>query len=188
MPPPLLGPRVALRDWTLDDADDIVRYASDPEVVRYMPWGPHQTTDEVAGFLERSVQQQREEPRRFYEMAVEWRETGEVLGGGGLRVPEPEHKQGEIGYVLRRDHWGLGIGTEIAELLLDFGFGELGLHRVAAGTDAENVASQRVLEKAGMRREAHFRQDKFRRGEWCDSFIFAILEDEWRTRRHHLSS
>jgi RimJ/RimL family protein N-acetyltransferase len=185
MPLPIEGPRVVLRDWTFTEHDEVLRYASDPDVVRYMPWGPHKTSDDVEEFFTRIREHQREQPRRYYELAVEWKETGEVIGGAGLRMPDPNRpSNGEIGYVFRKEHWGKGLATEVAELLCDFGFTEFSLHRIAAGVDTDNIASQRVLEKVGMRREAHLREDIRRRGEWRDTFVYAILEGEWRARRH----
>ena len=56
---------------------------------------------------------------------------------------------------------------------------KLGLHRIFATCDTGNEASSRVLEKTGMRREAHFRQDNMIRGKWRDSYLYAVLEDEW---------
>ncbi len=185
MPLPLEGPRVVIRDWTFTEHDEVLKYSRDPDVVRFMPWGPHESAADVDEFFERVREQQHEEPRRFYELAVEWRETGEVIGGGGLRMPDPlRPANGEIGYVFRKEHWGKGIATEVADVLLDFGFTDFKLHRIIAGVDTENIASQRVLEKIGMTREAHFREEVFRRGGWRDTYIYAILEQEWRTRRH----
>ena len=74
---------------------------------------------------------------------------------------------------------GQGYATEAARALVSFGFGTLRLHRVFATCDVRNVASARVLEKVGMRREGHCRGDKWVRGQWRDSYIYAMLEDEW---------
>ena len=69
---------------------------------------------------------------------------------------------------------------QAARGLLAFGFETLGLHRIAATCDTGNVGSARVLEKIGMRREALFREDSLLRGRWRDSFLYAVLEHEWK--------
>ena len=74
----------------------------------------------------------------------------------------------------------MGYATEASEALLAFGFDKLELHRVIATCDVGNASSARVLEKIGMRREAQFREDAWIRGVWRDSYLYAILEEEWR--------
>ena len=86
----------------------------------------------------------------------------------------------EIGWVLNRRYHGSGYAMEAAVALLRYGFETLRLHRVIATCQPENVASWRVMEKLGMRREAHFRKC-IARGEatWWDEFVYAILAEEW---------
>ncbi len=175
----LEGPTVFLREYRADDLAAVLRYAEDPEVTRHLPWGP-EGAGEVREFLAHVAANVRQEPRRQYEVAAVRKDSGEVIGGGRLGILSPEHRQGDLGYVLRRDQWGQGFGTEIARLLAAFGFKTLGLHRIEATCDPENPASRRVLEKLGMRLEGQRRHDFFVRGAWRDSLLFAILEDEWR--------
>lgn len=85
---------------------------------------------------------------------------------------------GDVGYVLRRDRWGQGYGTETARMLVDFGFQTLGLHRIEATCDPYNVASRKILEKTGMQYEGRARQRLWVHGTWRDSLLFAILEAE----------
>ena len=91
-----------------------------------------------------------------------------------------EHHQGEIGYVLHPDHQGNGYATEAAAVMLRLGFEELGLHRIVGRLDARNAASARVLERLGMRLEAHLRENEFVKGEWVSELIYAVLASEWR--------
>lgn len=173
----LEGPRIALREYHADDVAAVLRCAADPEVTRYLPWGP-EGAQEVEAFLARCASEASTEPRRQYEVAAVLKSTGELIGGGRIGVLSPEHRQGDIGYMLRRDQWGQGLGREVAGLLLGYGFAKLGLHRIEATCDPGNVASRRVLEKAGMRYEGLRRHDFFVRGAWRDSLLFAVLEDD----------
>jgi RimJ/RimL family protein N-acetyltransferase len=85
--------------------------------------------------------------------------------------------------VFHPDHHGKGFATEAAEVVLRLGFADLGLHRIIGRLDARIVGSARVLEKLGMRREAHFVHDEIFKGEWSDQLVHAILDDEWTARR-----
>ncbi len=91
--------------------------------------------------------------------------------------------QAEVGYVLTPAHYGHGYATEAVGVLLRLGFEDLGLHRIAARCDARNTASARVMERAGLRREAHLVQSEFVKGGWTDELIYAILRREWQARQ-----
>ena len=94
-----------------------------------------------------------------------------------------EHEQGEVGYVFDTAYHGRGYATEAVGALLRLGFEGLGLHRIAGHLDARNTASARVLERAGLRREAHLVENEFVKGEWTDELIYGILRREWAARQ-----
>ena len=102
-----------------------------------------------------------------------------LIGWCGLGISDDEPREAIVWYTLHPDAWNRGYTTEAARALVDFGFRTLGLHRVGADCDPANVASWRVLEKLGMRREGHLREKFWIKGEWVDSLIFAILDHEW---------
>jgi RimJ/RimL family protein N-acetyltransferase len=83
-------------------------------------------------------------------------------------------------YVVDRACWGRGYSVEAARAVLAFGFGELDIHRFFADIDPRNAASLRVAEKLGLRREAHFIENVFVKGEWCDTIIYGLLAREHR--------
>jgi len=171
--------RLVLREFREDDLAPVHEYGSDPEVVRYMPWGPNSEED-TRSFLDRALASQLDDPRTTYEFAVTLREVGRPIGGCGIHAISFTNRSAFMGYCLRRDAWGHGYATEAARALLAFAVETLGLHRMAATCDIENAASIRVLEKVGMRREAQFREDTLLRGRWRDSYLYAVLEHEWK--------
>jgi RimJ/RimL family protein N-acetyltransferase len=173
--------RLVLRDFREDDWSAVHEYGSDLEVVRYMPWGPNNES-ETKAFIERALAAQAEEPRTKFEFAITIAESGRLIGGCGIRVASPRDRSADFGYCLRTDAWGRGYATEAAGAVVGFGFDVLNRHRVFATCDTENAASVGVLEKLGMRREAHFREDTRIRGRWRDSYLYAVLEQEWRSR------
>lgn len=181
-----IGEQVVLREFTMGDVDAMYAYLSDDEVFRYISWA-QPTLEETADSLRDAMEAARATPRRDYELAVTLRDTGEVVGQVTLKtdryIPRIRQRTSELGYMLRRDCWGRGIATEASRLLLDFAFGDLGLHRVFAVVDEDNPASIRVVEKLGFRREARHVKDAFHQGEWFTTLIYAVLEDEWRGRQ-----
>lgn len=114
--------------------------------------------------------------RQHFELGIVENATRLVIGGSRITVRSTVHRVGDIGYVLRQDRWGQGYGTETARILIDFGFATLGLHRIEAICDPENIASRRILEKAGMQYEGHAREHLWVHAKWRDSLRFAVLE------------
>ncbi len=171
--------RLILREFRAGDLDAVHAYGSDPEVVRFMPWGPN-TPEETRRFLQRKFDEQAADPRPTYDVAVVERASGRVIGSVGLRL-NAERTQAALGYCYARHAWGRGIATEAAWAMLRFGFEELGLDRIHATCDAQNIGSARVLEKIGMRREGHRIEDILQDGRWRDTLAYAILAREWRS-------
>lgn len=180
--------RLLLRDAQLTDADAIDRYAGDLEVVRYLAWGPN-SPERTREVLEHRVTEQQVEPaRRRLELMIVEKASGGLVGGASLRVADSDDLDADLGYVLARAKWGQGIATEACQKLLDVAFGWLGLHRVWASTDADNVASRRVLEKLGLRREAHFLQNQRVKGRYRDTLIYALTGAEYWSRSGRLEA
>lgn len=171
--------RLSIRELCNGDFDVVHAYASDEEVVRFLPFGPN-TEDATARFLKRARAAARAKPRVEYDLAVIRTEDGRQVGAVTLRRDGPDSPQAMLGYCFAREAWGHGFATEAAAEVLRLGFEDLGLHRMWAGCAPGNTASIRVLEKLGMRREAHFRQNFHGRSGWSDTLVFAMLEDEWR--------
>jgi ribosomal-protein-alanine N-acetyltransferase len=172
-------PRLILRELGDKDAPAVQAYAGDIEVVRYLDWGPN-TPEDTAQFLAVARAARDALPRTTYHLAIVLEAAGELIGSCRIEIRSAAYGSGDLGYVLHRRHWGRGYATETIGALLGFGFERLALHRIWATCDVENRASARVLEKVGMRREGHLRQNVRRKGEWRDSYLYAILAPEWR--------
>ncbi|MBX9568238.1 MAG: GNAT family N-acetyltransferase [Candidatus Obscuribacterales bacterium] len=170
--------RLSLREFIKSDWKAVHEYACDPEVVRYLEWGPN-TADETVGFLDGTIACQRERPRRVFEFAVVHKAENKLIGGCGIRVNELDNELGEVGYCFNRNYWGQGFASEAAWAVIEFGFISLALHRVYATCDANNIGSATVLSKCKMRKEGHFLKDKKVRGIWRDTMLFALLKEEW---------
>jgi RimJ/RimL family protein N-acetyltransferase len=178
----LVTDRLLLRELVKADFAAVHRYASDPEVVRYMDFGPNSEED-TRSFIRRALASQEAEPRTRFGLAVVLRSEGRLIGACGIYVSASRDQEAEIGYVFAREFWGRGYGTEAVGALIRFGFEQLGLHRIVSTCRPENVASSRVMEKNGMRREGYLREERWQKGQWRDSLLYAILEGEWKASR-----
>jgi RimJ/RimL family protein N-acetyltransferase len=107
---------------------------------------------------------------------------GRVVGRVSLELCSPG--QGELGWVVHPDVGGRGVATEAARAMLELGFGHYGLHRIKAELDGRNDASRRLCERLGMRQEGHRLQDYWSKGEWTDTYEYALLASEWNARQH----
>ncbi|HYM52046.1 MAG TPA: GNAT family N-acetyltransferase [Candidatus Dormibacteraeota bacterium] len=179
---PLLTERLLLRPFSDDDLDALHAMQSRPEVTRYLYWEP-QSRDESREMLERIRKMTAiDEESDALRLAAVLPDSGILIGDFSLRRVSREHDQGEIGFIVHPDHQGKGYATEAAAVLLRLGFEELGLHRIVGRADAQNASSAGLMERLGMRREAHLRENEFVKGEWVDEAIYAILATEWTAR------
>lgn len=173
---PLRTERLLLREFGPDDYEDIHAYASDPEVVRFMDWGPN-TPDVSRQRVALMLKEQKVWPRAGVNLAVELADSGRLLGT--IRLGLDGHGGADIGYSYARASWGKGYGYEAARALVATAFDTLGLHRVWATCDVRNAGSIAVLEKLGMRREGTLRRNQLVRDGWRDTHLYAVLDEEW---------
>lgn len=177
---PLETERLLLRPYTPDDFDALFAMHSRPDIARYLYWGPR-TEAEVRIVLEKKIVSRTiRSEGDVLAFAVVLKATNEVVADVVLQLVSEEHRQGEVGFIVHPDHQGHGYATEASRELLRLAFEDLKLHRVVGHLEARNAASARVLEKIGMRREAHFVENEYVKGEWQSGFIYAILDREWR--------
>lgn len=170
--PHLETQRLTLRRFTASDGPAVHRYMGDPLVTRWLPEG---RLDKAGAqtFADKNA------GRRPRAIAVVKRASGELVGHMDYH-PWFGRATHEIGWAIGRPHQRQGYATEAARALLAHAFETLRCHRVIATCQPENVASWRVMDKLGMRREAHFRQGLFREiGEWWDEYFYALLAEEY---------
>jgi RimJ/RimL family protein N-acetyltransferase len=180
---PIMTERLLLRPTTIADVDAMLAYKSRPDVCRYLPYEPmsrDEVVDRIAGPWSRTALT---EEGQALNLGVEERSWRRLIGDVVLFWRSAANRAGEIGYVFAPEAGGHGYATEAANVLLGLGFDGLGLHRITARLDARNAPSVRLLERLGMRREAHHLQDEWFKGEWSDTLVYALLADEWRGKQ-----
>ncbi|GAA0414752.1 N-acetyltransferase [Acrocarpospora corrugata] len=176
---PIETPRLLLRPFETDDVPAAHAFHSLPEVTRYLYWEPRDLDKVRASVEEKSQVRELTDAGQVLALAVCERATGALVGESLLFWHSREHRQGEIGYMFHPAHHGKGYATEAARQMLRLGFDGLELHRITARADGRNAASARVMERLGMRKEAHLIENEMVKGEWTDEIVYAMLRREW---------
>jgi aminoglycoside 6'-N-acetyltransferase len=175
---PCATQRLLLRAFRPGDEADVLAYRGREDVARYLLFDALPPEEVEVFVAERSTFTHIDADDERINLAVVL--DGHVIGDVMLKGGRLVDRQAEIGWVLHPDHYGHGYASEAARALLRMAFDELGSHRVHAQLDARNEASAWVCRALGMRQEALFRHDMWFKGEWSDTLVFALLEDEWR--------
>lgn len=175
--------RLILRPTAITDAKQVYNnWASDPEVTKYLFWQPH-TGIEVTKNVLFDWDKKYESPD-FYHWGIVRKEGGQIIGAGGALGIDEKHYSTELGYCMGRAYWGKGYMTEAVTAVIAYLFNNVGLNRIAAGHDIDNIASGRVMQKCGMTFEGIQRQAHYctRRG-YYDSARYAILRSDFEKNR-----
>jgi len=170
---------IALRTLKPGDIDAVHALVSRMDVVRHMLL-PLCSREESEKFLRDALLESQSDPWRSIVRAISISDSpqSDLVGLCGVVILRGA-EEGEIWYLVQPESWGRGIAAEAARHLLDFGFGQLGLHRIWATCLPENPASARVLEKAGMRKEGFLVKNLKIHGVWKSSYLYAMLAEEW---------
>ncbi|WP_438435257.1 GNAT family N-acetyltransferase [Gorillibacterium sp. sgz500922] len=173
--------RLAIRNFTPEDFYDLHEYLSQEEVLKYEPDGPSDLDNC------RKMATERSQGEAF--LAVTLKESGKMIGHVYLGQTEPAHfRTWMIGYIFNPSFYGNGYATEACRRIMDHAFAEGNAHRIVAMCNTENAPSWRLLERLGMRREGHFKQEGYFRESadgqpiWHDAYQYAVLAEEWMQR------
>lgn len=173
--------RLQLRPIQMTHLEALFELQSYPEVARYNTIGIPENKSITKTYIETAI----DNPNTYLKTNFWWgillKETGEFIGEAGLTLSKAKYSSGEIFYSFSPKYWGNGYATEAVETILNYGFVDLGLHRVTAGVATENAASIRLLERVGMTKEGKHRKILPIRGEWWDNYHYAILEEDFFT-------
>jgi [ribosomal protein S5]-alanine N-acetyltransferase len=177
VPTVLSTARLRLRWLTLDDAEGLLAIFSDPEVTRYWSSGPWTRIEQARESIEQSVADYAAgSGLRF---GLELAEQPGIIGTVSLHKFVDASRRCEVGYALARPYWAQGYVGEALRAALDYGFRELDLNRVEADIDPNNVASGRVLERLGFRKEGYMPERWIVHGETADTVYYGLLRRYW---------
>ena len=178
--------RLLLRPYQRGDEEAMFRnWANDEEVCRFLPWPPHG-----------SIEVTREVVREWTDSAVNdrvyhWGITlnDELIGDIAVVNWHEKHMDAEIGYCLGRAWWGQGYITEALRSVMHYLFETVGFHRISLAHDAQNRASGRVMQKAGLQYEGTLREAVLRRdGTWTDRIMYGAVNGPWQQKQRRTGS
>lgn len=180
---PLRTERLVLRPFTRGDVDAVYAYRRREDVARYLFDVPLSREECALAVQQRISQVALEAEGDKIILAVELAQNSALIGEVSLIWRSVDARQGEVGWIFDPQYQGQGYATEAANAMLDLAFGPGDIHRVAARCDVRNEASWRLMERLGMRREAHFREHALFKSQWDEEFVYALLWQEWRALR-----
>ncbi len=163
--------RLLLREFEDADWKLVHEFASDPQTVNFVAWGPN-TEAQTKNFIAACRKDQALEPRLNYEMAIVF--DAKVIGGIGLNISESDLRSADLGYCLNRKYWGQKLAQEACSAIIAYGFATLGLDLITATCDPENAASIAILERLSFKIEREVKHDLQIRGQWRDSLYFSL--------------
>lgn len=169
--------RLVLREIVKDDANDILKYLSDEEVMKYYGLAPFQTINEALNEI--SWYQSILNEQTGIRWGITLKGKDEVIGSCGFLNRVPEHYRTEIGYELNRDYWGHGIASEALEAVIRYGFKDLKFQRIEALVEPPNIPSQKLIEKKGFIREGLLRNYEFTCGKFDDLYMYSLLKQDF---------
>ena len=174
--------RLLIRNVEANDGPRIFSYHRHPGVARFQSWGT-ESVDVIQTYIRGLASVEPGTPGKWYQVGIYLGEGDKLIGDCGFRVLADSPEQVEVGITLAPEYQGKGYATEALHSLLTYLFVELRKYRVFGSVDPRNKPSMRLLERVGMRKEAHFVKSLWFRGEWVDDVVFAMLAEEWNRSR-----
>ncbi len=175
--------RLYMRPFKDGDAEAMLEYHSNPEICRYIPWNVRNLEEVAKSISENKSAHFLNVEGDYLTLALCRKSDDQLIGQMNAMYRSTEHKKAEFGYVINPKFGGQGFASEAASALISALFSSELFHRVIANIDVRNTPSWKLVERIGMRREAHYIQDYWFKGEWTDSYIYATLKEEWQSSR-----
>ena len=176
-------PRLNLRRFQDSDLEDFVAYRADPRISRYQGWKEPYTFEDGINFINTMKNARPAVPDEWFQFAIELKSSNTLIGDCAFFTQKDEPQQAMIGYTLAYQHQSKGYATEAVLRLLNYLFDEISMRRITAICDTENYASVKLLERIGMRREAHHIENAMFKGKLSSEYTYAILSREWDKRK-----
>jgi len=170
--------RLILRPVRIEDAEVLFGYRSNAIINQFQGWIP-ETIGDFPEVIQDKVGDVIHQPDSWFQLAIIRKDTGELIGDVGIHFMESGSFQVEVGCTLNSNQHGNGFATEALTETLNFLFRKLNKHRVIASIDPRNEKSIQLVERLGMRKEAHFRKSLRIKNEWVDDLIYAVLREDW---------
>lgn len=176
--PILESERLRLRMLHISDAKAMYEYAQKDDVTKYLLWDSHTSLRQTKQFLKRIIKKYLE---GNYAWAITLKDSGEFVGMIDFYSFDRTAGIAEIAYAISDKYWRKGMITEATQMVIDYSFNELQLERISARCFAENIGSERVMQKVGMTYEGTLRKAIYKNGTHHDMKIYAILQEDYKS-------
>lgn len=178
----LYSKRLRLRKLCETDFDLYYELYSHKEVMKYALLDPFTSIDEAKHSFYKVLAMQLNDQAAQFIATI--KDTDRDIGIVDYELITRNHDSSifEIGYFIKPDFWGYGYGTEMAQVLINFIFGSLSVHKIVASCNSNNKNSEKIMKKLGMVREGIFRKARYKNGYWDDEIKYALLREEWISR------
>lgn len=172
--------RLILRKFKIEDAQNMFgNWASNPNVTKYLTWGPHESVEITKLIINDWLNGYKED--NYYQWAIELKDIKEPIGSISVVRINEKIDEVEIGYCIGQDWWHQGYTSEAFSRIIDFLFNEVGVNRICAKHDTNNPNSGRVMLKCGLRYEGTLRSAGCNStNSICDLAVYSILKNEYR--------
>lgn len=167
-----------LRQIAPTDDQEVFIIRSNAETMKFIPRPVAETIEDAQNFITEcnsSIVK-----NELINWAISRKEDNKLIGMIGFFRMQPENFRGEIGYILNPDFQGKGIMKEAIDNVLKYGFEVLNFHSIEAVIDPRNNASERILQKTGFEKEAHFKENFFYNDEFSDTVIYSLLKKNYK--------
>lgn len=171
--PVINGTTLRLQPWRWSDLDALLAIFGDARVERFLSIARLQHHKDALAFLDGIEQGARE--RSLLQWAIARNEDDAVVGSCTLAAIDWAHQRAEVGFAVAPAYWRSGVMREVLPLLIAHAFDSLGLQRLEADVDPENIASLQLLERNGFQREGLLRRRYLKHGAWQDSLLLGLL-------------
>jgi len=166
--------RLILRRIDETDCQDMFEYSADREVTKFLTWKPHENINETKDYL--IDLQKKYDGGKFFDWGLVYKETGKLIGTCGFTSINLNKNICEVGYVLAKNYWGMGLMPEALECVIDFAFGYFGFDKVEARFLDGNIKSEKVMMKAGMIFDRTERNGMHVKGEYKTVHTYSITK------------
>ncbi|TAF71009.1 MAG: N-acetyltransferase [Flavobacterium sp.] len=165
--------RLILRRVLPSDVKEMFELRSNPETMKYIPRPLLTNHEEALAHIQ--MMEDKIETNEGINWAITLKGYDTMLGVIGHYRIKPEHYRAEVGYMILPEYHGKGITTEAVQCVVDYGFNTMQLHSIEGVIDPENGASEKVLQKCGFVKEAHFKENEYFDGKFIDAVVYSIL-------------
>ncbi|MEM1321344.1 MAG: GNAT family protein [Bacteroidota bacterium] len=174
----LYSKRLKIRPLQMEDTAALFAYRSDAVTNQFQSWIP-KSKEEVEAFIRKNPTEVNV-PESWFQVALVKQEDGQMIGDIGIHFKGSDNRQVELGCTLDKRFHGQGYASEGLNRVIQYLFEELDKHRIVASIDPQNKPSMQLMERLDFRKEAHFVESLWIKGQWVDDIIYALLQREWK--------